>query len=178
MLQMWKIWTYTSYCRSGATNARQHKNNSNALLASIKELISEGVHAALNTSSANNNEVNVMYCDIETYSLVASSVIGKINDGTATFYWDSGAGKAICWIREYFDEIEDNASLKITIGNGASYYAKGKGRIGEINNVYYVPDLRFNLLPVGVFADHGYELTFGADFVSVIFNGSEVRVGT
>ncbi|GKC22205.1 hypothetical protein Tco_1024355 [Tanacetum coccineum] len=68
-------------------------------------------------------------------------------------------------VREHFKEIDEKVSGKVKFGDGSYIEIKGKGSIliecddekqRIISHVYYIPDLKSNLLSLGQFGDGSY----------------------
>ena len=68
----------------------------------------------------------------------------------------------MCYQRKAIVDIEPD-TIPIQIGNGNIIYSHGRGRIGTLSDVYYVPDLQFNLLSVAHLNTLGYTVTFRDD---------------
>jgi hypothetical protein len=78
------------------------------------------------------------------------------------FIIDSGASLPMCYQSEVFtDMIPDNTPVKL--GDGEIIYARGRGTVGTLRDVYFVPDLKFNLLSVHYLNNLGLSVTFAAD---------------
>jgi hypothetical protein len=94
------------------------------------------------------------------------------------FIIDSGASKPMCKDISMFDAMQtDNTPVKLA--NGTIIYTKGKGRIGNFNNIFYIPDLKHNLLSVGYLNDLGYSIIFNKDNTVFIKDnkGKETQFG-
>jgi hypothetical protein len=65
----------------------------------------------------------------------------------------------MCYQPEVFhDLVPDN--IPIYLGDGNVIYARGRGSIGILDNVYYVPSLKFNLMSVAYLNQLGFSVTF------------------
>jgi hypothetical protein len=65
------------------------------------------------------------------------------------FIIDSGTSRSMCFDINKFDEMEPlRDEIQIQVASGHVTTASGVGRIGMINNVLYVPELKKNLLSV------------------------------
>jgi hypothetical protein len=72
---------------------------------------------------------------------------------------DSGASLPMCYQKEAFNYIVPDYT-PVKLGNGQVIYSRGKGNVGNLTNVYYVPDLAFNLLSVTYLNNLGFEVIF------------------
>ena len=71
------------------------------------------------------------------------------------------------WCRSMFVELDESVSANITFGDATKIHVKGKGNIlihlknGKhefISNVYYVPDMKNNILSLGQLLEKGYNI--------------------
>lgn len=86
------------------------------------------------------------------------------HDKQDVWYLHSGASNHMCGKRELFEELEDvhgNVSLR----DSSKLSVKGKGKIkiyqkngmpSYISNVYYVPNMKNNILSIGQLLEKGY----------------------
>ncbi|CAL9122892.1 unnamed protein product [Musa textilis] len=88
-------------------------------------------------------------------------------DQSMTWYLDTGASNHMCGIKDLFSEIDTSYSGNITFGDMSQRPVRGKGQILlELNNgkelyisdVYYVPDMKNNILSLGQLLEKGYNI--------------------
>jgi hypothetical protein len=89
---------------------------------------------------------------------------------------DNGCNNHMIGNKYLISCIDSSISSYITLGNDSLVHVQGKGIVPiltkqnvkkDINNVYYVPDLKHNLLSVGQLIEHGYK---------VVFEGASCRI--
>nr|GEX37060.1 zinc finger, CCHC-type [Tanacetum cinerariifolium] len=85
---------------------------------------------------------------------------------------DNGASNHMTRVREHFKEIDEKVSGKVKFGDGSYIEIKGKGSIiiecddekqRVISHVYYIPDLKSNLLSLGQFTEIGCKVVMEDD---------------
>ncbi|KAI5445818.1 hypothetical protein KIW84_013886 [Lathyrus oleraceus] len=91
----------------------------------------------------------------------------EINTNDNVWYLDSGASNHMCGHKHLFKEmrkIEDgnvsfgDASKVKVEGKGTIRYLQKDGLIGSIQDVYYVPNLKTNILSLGQLTEKGYSI--------------------
>ncbi|KAI5432846.1 hypothetical protein KIW84_020233 [Lathyrus oleraceus] len=94
-------------------------------------------------------------------------VQNEINTNDNVWYLDSGASNHMCGHKHLFKEmrkIEDgnvsfgDASKVKVEGKGTIRYLQKNGLIGSIQDVYYVPNLKTNILSLGQLTEKGYSI--------------------
>ncbi|GKA27392.1 zinc finger, CCHC-type containing protein [Tanacetum coccineum] len=97
-------------------------------------------------------------------SLHENDVGYKETNMDSLWYLDNGASNHMTGVREHFKEIDEKVSGKVKFGDGSYIEIKGKGSIiiecddekqRIISHVYYIPDLKSNLLSLGQFTEIG-----------------------
>nr|GEY55176.1 zinc finger, CCHC-type [Tanacetum cinerariifolium] len=100
-------------------------------------------------------------------SLHEEDVGYKETNKDSLWYLDNGASNHMTGVREHFKEIDEKVSGKVKFGDGSYIEIKGKGSIiiecddekqRVISHVYYIPDLKSNLLSLGQFTEIGSQM--------------------
>jgi hypothetical protein len=101
----------------------------------------------------------------EWFLLMAQNEI-KTNIDTM-WYLDSGASNHMCGHKHLFKEMQKIEDGHVSFGDASKVKVEGKGRIcylqkdgliGSIKDVYYVPDLKTNILSLGQLTEKGYSI--------------------
>ncbi|KAG6525725.1 hypothetical protein ZIOFF_015692 [Zingiber officinale] len=83
----------------------------------------------------------------------------------SVWYLDTGASNHMCGNERLFKTLSKVESGSVSFGNASKVAIKGRGtiwhqqrngQIGEIKDVYYVPDLKSNILSMGQLMEKGY----------------------
>jgi len=86
---------------------------------------------------------------------------------SSTWYLDTGASNHMCGMKEAFVYIDESYKGNITFGDLSQRPVQGRGKIlielknGEqkfISEVFYVPDMKNNILSLGQFLEKGFEV--------------------
>jgi len=75
------------------------------------------------------------------------------------FIIDSGASRPMSYQKECFSNLVEDVQ-PVKLGDGNLIYTKGRGSIGNLHDVFYVPDLKFNLLSVSYLNELGLHVIF------------------
>jgi hypothetical protein len=98
----------------------------------------------------------------ESFLLMAHNEVNT--DNNTVWYLNSGASNNMCGHKYLFKEmrkVEDehisfgDASKVEFKGQGTVYYLQKDGLVGSIQDVYYVPDLKTNILSMGQLTEKG-----------------------
>ena len=90
----------------------------------------------------------------------------NINNDTL-WYLDSGASNHMCGHEHLFKEMQKIEDGHVSFGDASKVEVKGRGTIyflqkdgvmGSIQDVYYVPDLKTNILSMGQLTEKGYSI--------------------
>ena len=93
------------------------------------------------------------------------------NEGSQenTWYLDTDASNHMCGKRSMFVDLDESVSGNVSFGDESKIPVKGKGKIlirmkdGKhefISNVYYVPNMKNNILSLGQLLEKGYVFTY------------------
>jgi len=83
----------------------------------------------------------------------------------SVWYLDTGASNDICEDENLFKELTKVDAGHVSFGDASKVAVKGRGtiwylqknnRVGQIRDVYYVPDLKSNILSMGQLMEKGY----------------------
>nr|GEZ30476.1 zinc finger, CCHC-type [Tanacetum cinerariifolium] len=105
-------------------------------------------------------------------SLHKENVGYKETNKDSLWYLDNGASNHMTGIREHFKEPDEKVSRKVRFKDGSYIEIKGKGIIligcddekqRIISHVYYIPDLKSNLLSLGQFTEIGCKVVMEDD---------------
>nr|GEY24944.1 zinc finger, CCHC-type [Tanacetum cinerariifolium] len=105
-------------------------------------------------------------------SLHEEDVGYKETNTDSLWYLDNGASNHMTGIREHFKELDEKVSGKVRFEDGSCIKIKGKGSIligcddekqRIISHVYYILDLKSNLLSLGQFIEIGYKVVMEDD---------------
>ncbi|GJU02534.1 zinc finger, CCHC-type containing protein [Tanacetum coccineum] len=106
----------------------------------------------------------ILEVEEQEVSLHEENVGYKETNMNSLWYLDNGASNHMTGIREHFKELDEKVSGKVRFGDGSYIEIKGKGSIiiecddekqRIISHVYYIPDLKSNLLSLGQFTEIG-----------------------
>ncbi|GJT47212.1 zinc finger, CCHC-type containing protein [Tanacetum coccineum] len=105
-------------------------------------------------------------------SLHEEDVGYKETNMDSLWYLDNGASNHMTGVREHFKELDDEVSGKVRFRDGSYIEIKGKGLIliecddekqRIISHVYYILDLKSNLLSLGQFTEIGCKIVMEDD---------------
>jgi transposase InsO family protein len=83
------------------------------------------------------------------------------------WYLDSGASNHMCGKKYLFVELTEGVRGKVNLGDSSKLPVEGKGKIkicqndgkkGYISDVYYVPNMKSNILSIGQLLEKGYTI--------------------
>lgn len=138
-----------------------------------------GRPSALTVEEGNNDQDEDVVCLTARY----------VSNKTHKWIVDSGASAHMTSDRDLFCSYECVNPFSVQIGDKPRLEVPGKGNIAVsigpdnssksflLQDVLYVPDLKYSLLSVGVLVDRGYLVTFNESGVHVRKNGNVVLRG-
>ena len=121
---------------------------------------SKGDNHAINCAQEDNNHVE----DEEDHAVLMATTSNE-TPNNQTWYLDTGCTNHMCGQKELFADLDDSFRTKVKFGDGRFVPVIEKGRIlitlknGDyryIYDVFYVPDMKSNLLSMGQLAEKGY----------------------
>jgi len=68
----------------------------------------------------------------------------------------------MCNDPHYFNNLVPDFT-SIQLGDGKLIYSRGRGTIGNLQNIYFVPELRYNLLSISYLRDLGFTVSFDTE---------------
>nr|GEX92313.1 zinc finger, CCHC-type [Tanacetum cinerariifolium] len=119
-----------------------------------------------------NEEKHVKEVEEQKVSLHEEDVGYKETNMDNLWYLDNGASNHMTGVRKHFKELYEKVSGKVRFRDGSYIEIKGKGSIliecddGKqriISHVYYIPDLKSNLLSLGQFTEIGCKVVMEDD---------------
>ena len=112
-------------------------------------------------------------------SLVHTALL--VNGQAIDFVIDSGADEPLCKDKSAFTGPLRYDHTPILTASGQVIYTQGIGRIGNFDNIYYVPELQLNLLSVSYLNNLGLTVTFYAAPNKIVtikdLQGNEQQIG-
>lgn len=93
-------------------------------------------------------------------------------DNQNIWYLDNGASNHMSGVREFFHDLDESITGKVRFGDDSSVDIRGKGSIRFVfedgvkkvlNNVYYIPDLKSNIVSLGQATEVGCEIRMKED---------------
>jgi len=110
-----------------------------------------------------NKAANYVELDEEDEMLLMSYVTLHKTTRNDAWFLDSRCSNHMCGYRGMFSYLDDNFQHSVKLGNNSRMAVVGKGRVKllingikhVVNDVYYVPELKNNLLSIGQLQERG-----------------------
>jgi len=133
----------------------------------------EGVEISTELNEGKNNikgaklDFDEIKITKNTMQMLLMAHIEKAHDET-TWFLDSGCSNHMSGHKNFFLELDENFHRSVKLGDNSSIDVLGKGRIHlQVNNssqviseVFYIPDLKNNLLSIGQLQEKGLAILF------------------
>ena len=110
------------------------------------------------------------------------NMVPKISQGnnqnvdSNVWYLDNGASQHMTGYRTKFKELNEEVTGKVKFGDGSTVDIKGKGTVAFLSkdgnekvfhDVYYIPELRSNIISLGQLSESGNEVVIKGEYVWV-----------
>ncbi|KAD5803068.1 hypothetical protein E3N88_14428 [Mikania micrantha] len=107
------------------------------------------------------------------------TLMSKAPQGTSSqhlWFIDTGCSNHMTGSRASFDDLDESFTLEVRLGNRKKLKVQGKGTVRiptgttsskTLDDVYYAPDLEYNLLSVGQLMKKGYSVIFDDDICTI-----------
>lgn len=118
---------------------------------------------------------------------VNPNVFETDRDAVNVWYLDNGASNHMSGNRSFFHKLDETITGKVRFGDDSRIDIRGKGSIrfvfedGEkkvLNNVYYIPGLRSNIVSLGQATEVGYEVRMKDNTLSLFDRSGKLMVRT
>lgn len=159
------------YCRAKSRSEEKEKN----LLTEEEDeeagilMMTQNSETKLRLSCASEVELNLSCVERSTVELPSSDEKSEaeIDSGflnNSIWYLDTRASNHMCGEESFFNELIKVKAGFVSFGDDSKVAVKGHGtikhmqedgRVGEIRNVYYVPELKNNILSMGQMMEKG-----------------------
>ena len=115
-----------------------------------------------------SNEIRADFAETQEEMLLMACVDVNKDNKEDMWYLDSGCSNHMCGKKEYFLDLNENFRDSVKLGNNSSMVVIGKGNIRLqvngttqiITEVFYVPELKSNLLSIGQLQEKGLTVLF------------------
>ncbi len=101
------------------------------------------------------------------------------------WFVDSGCSNHMTGNRELFGKLDNSIKTKVNLGNDSKVFVNGKcdvpifdrsGKRRIVEDVYYVPGLKCNLISVGQLMDKDYEVSFRKKVCTIVDNSPKKQL--
>ena len=112
-------------------------------------------------------ETNYLEQKDKKFEIVLLARGGNEGSQENTWYLDTGASNHMCEKRSMFVDLDESISGNVSFGDNSKTLVKAKGKIlirlkdGRhefISNVYYVPNMKNNIMSLGQLLKKGYDI--------------------
>lgn len=115
-----------------------------------------------------SKESGANFAESQEEMLLMAYMEDKQADKEEIWFLDSGCSNHMCGTKELFSDLDENFTEIVKLGNNSSMVVKGKGNVrfqfngisNIITGVYYVPELKNNLLSIGQLQEKGLTILF------------------
>ncbi|KAE8709398.1 Agamous-like MADS-box protein AGL6 [Hibiscus syriacus] len=146
-----------------------NSNNNYEKGESSNEAVEELIQTQKCRAPNNKIEEKTNYVEEKTDGKETLLLARKETDGgqANSWYLDSGASNHMCGRKDMFVELDKSVSGNVSFGDDSTIAVKGRGNIlirlkdGRhqfISNVYYVPNMKSNILSLGQLVEKGYDI--------------------
>lgn len=164
---------YATECRKPKKNKEQRQEVNMAQV--------EDEEPALLLAKCDKKEENMMLLNEKQVmpALLTDDTEGQVESNL--WYLDNGASNHMMGYKSKFSELNEGISGLVRFGDGSTVKIKGKGSItfkcknGEervLNEVYYIPNLRSNIISLGQISESGNKIILKGEYLWV-FDKSE-----
>ena len=107
----------------------------------------------------------------------------KANSSKVKWFIDSGCSRHMRGDKSLFNQLEDHHGSHVTFGDNSRFKIEGISSIGNsshiyISDVYYVNDLKHNLLSIFQLCDKGYSISFNEHECNVVDKNTKSKIFT
>ena len=100
------------------------------------------------------------------------------NSVKKVWFLDSGCSNHMCGHKDWFFDLNEQIRVAVKLGNDSRLITAGKGSVKleidgivqVISDVYYIPDLKSNLLSIGKLQEKGFTMIFKGNICKVYHN--------
>lgn len=92
------------------------------------------------------------------------------------WYLDNGASNHMTGIKSHFKDVDESITRRVRFGDGSYVEIKGRGSIllgcrnqeqKIVSNVYYIPNLKSNILSLGQFTEIGCKIIMDGSILTL-----------
>lgn len=122
------------------------------------------------------NKGNTMLINEDKVSPKLSQDNGGTEFVSNLWYLDNGASNHMTGQRSKFRDLKEKITGKVRFGDGSVVHIKGRGSIAVkcksgderlLNEVYYIPSLRSNIISLGQLSEEGNEIILNGEYLWV-----------
>lgn len=170
-----KLGHYRNECpewdKEASANCAETDDEDLMLLMACADGIEEETEGMINDEMVCNSDFMDTECDDDVMLLMTGN-LSKEEEMEQIWFLDSGCSNHMSGDKKSFINLDESIKKNVKLGNGMNIQVAGKGSIKVkmngmshlISNVYYVPELKNNLLSIGQLQENG---------LTVLFKGGE-----